>query len=507
LVWFDIDDVRLDRALLATRGDTLALTRDRVWFVDGNAGQSEVEAIGLFECGPSGTVLAHTLFDGDDVAAAYVALDARFAELNADQGNAAWRAVQRLRDAAARRDIQAFSDALHPDFISVDRRSGALLRLEGDEALDTYRILLSLDEFAWESILVATRGDRLVLTRDTVTFVDGHAGPAEVSYLQVAQVDEQGLWVESEAFDIDDLDAAHAALGSRHDALLTSVEAADGLTWFENDAWRTLLRLRDAAHRRDIQGIRRAIHPEAVSIDHCNAGLRLEGDAFFEVFPFMLALDEFTWESTLVATRGDRLMLTRDTVTFVDGRAGPADVVRLNVVEVDERGRQIWVETFLPDDLDAAYDALDDRWVALGATPFGPVLKRSVAARDWDAFASVLAPNCTVIDHRTTGWGTVDRDTAVGYQRSLAEVAPDAHWWVDHVRRQGNVYLGASRVVGAETGGAWEIAFITVGVTQPNGPAQHVEAYDVRDLPIAIERFDQLVADPSAQRQRNQRPQ
>jgi len=58
-----------------------ALTRDLAWFVDGNAGPSEVANLTLVESGPDGRVRSHTAFDVDDLDVAYTALEARFAEL------------------------------------------------------------------------------------------------------------------------------------------------------------------------------------------------------------------------------------------------------------------------------------------------------------------------------------------------------------------------------------------------------------------------------------------
>jgi hypothetical protein len=335
--------------------------------------------------------------------------------------------------------MQGLLAGLDSSFVSVDRRSSVLLRLEGDDALDTYRFMFTLDEFTWETTLVATSGDRLALTRDTVSFVDGQAGPAEVTYLNVVQVDEHGMVVTFDSFDPDDLDAAYAALDARYAELAPSDNARVGIEWFENDAWRTHLRVRDAAYRRDIEGIREAVHPEAVSIDRNNAGLRLEGDAFFDPLRILLALDEFTWDIRLLATRGDRLALTSDTVSFVDGRAGPTEIVLLNLIEVDEHGREIRSETFPRDDLDAAYDALEDRWVADGATALGRVMTRAFDARDWDTFASVFASDFTITDFRTAGWGTVNRDTLVEYHRGIAELSHDARFRIDHARRHGNV--------------------------------------------------------------------
>src|SRR5262249_32736554 len=126
---FSFSDFRIEQSLLAVRGDDLALTRDRAWFVDGHAGLSEVETLSVFQSGPDGRVVVHILFDADALDAAYAALDARYAELNIGEGNVAWRAALQLSDAQARHDWKSVRDVLDPTHVYVDHRQGIRLRL------------------------------------------------------------------------------------------------------------------------------------------------------------------------------------------------------------------------------------------------------------------------------------------------------------------------------------------------------------------------------------------
>jgi hypothetical protein len=124
----------------------------------------------------------------------------------------------------------------------------------------------------------------------------------------------------------------------------------------------------------------------------------------------------------------------------------------------------------------------------------GATLRRAVAARDWESLAAVFAPECTFADYRTAGWGEVSPAQFVDYQRSLGDLAPDTRIWIDHSRSQGNVHLSTGHVSGTHAGGAWEIAYVTVGLTGPDGRSTHVESYELGDLAIARARFDELVA-------------
>ena len=106
----------------------------------------------------------------------------------------------------------------------------------------------------------------------------------------------------------------------------------------------------------------------------------------------------------------------------------------------------------------------------------------------------MFAPECTFADYRTAGWGDVTPAQFVDYQRSIGDLAPDARIWIDHSRSDGNVHLSTGHVSGTQAGGAWEIAYVTVGLTGPDGRSTHVENYELTDLAIAHARFDELVA-------------
>ena len=55
---FELDELTYQRWLLATRGDRLALVRERVLFVAGDAGESEVLGLTVVECDTKGLIVA-----------------------------------------------------------------------------------------------------------------------------------------------------------------------------------------------------------------------------------------------------------------------------------------------------------------------------------------------------------------------------------------------------------------------------------------------------------------
>src|SRR5262249_56171820 len=82
----------------------------------------------------------------------------------------------------------------------------------------------------------------------------------------------------------------------------------------------------------------------------------------------------------------------------------------------------------------------------------------ALAAGDWEALSTVLAPDLVVRDHRLLGWDTLHGPQAyLEAVRSLVELAPDVRLRVDHVLEmcpRGVIY--APSWVGTRDGGAFE---------------------------------------------------
>jgi hypothetical protein len=109
-----------------------------------------------------------------------------------------------------------------------------------------------------------------------------------------------------------------------------------------------------------------------------------------------------------------------------------------------------------------------------------------------------MTPDCTFGDYRTAGWGDINPDSFIEFQRSVGELSPDTQLWVDHMRSRGNVYMTVGRAFGTRAGGPWEIAYLTVGVCEPDGRAAHIETYELDDMARAQKRFAELAPPESA---------
>src|SRR5262249_17784251 len=173
---------------------------------------------------------------------------------------------------------------------------------------------------------------------------------------------------------------------------------------------------------------------------------------------------EMTWsrfQSEVLATRGGRLAFTRVRFEGSNRSAGPSEVEFLSVVEGNDRGDRIAHVMFDPDDLEAAYDELDARYLAGEAAPFRhakvmTAFKRAFAARDWDAMASLLAEDYVLVDHRPLGWGTLDGPTYLESLKALAELAPDTRFRTDHLWVSARGLMFVNVLHGTRDGGAFE---------------------------------------------------
>src|SRR5262249_42810753 len=142
----------------------------------------------------------------------------------------------------------------------------------------------------------------------------------------------------------------------------------------------------------------------------------------------------------VLATRGNRLMLGRYVWQGSDGHVGPSEIEYLSIIEVDDRGDHVAVVMFDPDDLDAAYAELDERYAAGEAAPYAAAwqtylrLWRALAAQDWEQLVATFAPDFVIEDHRPVGLFTsFSRDEWVASARALFDLRPDTTVRLAHV--------------------------------------------------------------------------
>jgi ketosteroid isomerase-like protein len=234
-------------------------------------------------------------------------------------------------------------------------------------------------------------------------------------------------------------------------------------------------------------------------IDDRRAGLGTEvvgRDAIIDMYRLAaadLGFKRFRYD--VVATRGDRLGLFRALV--FDDSDNEVELLALNALDADGRFGTGAVYFDLVD-LDAAFDELDDRWLAspesseLDECFFG--LARSYNARDWDRMRSLLADDIIHVDHRTLGSGILTgADEYMRRLRSGVDLSDDRQLRVTDVRLiDGGGRVFASTIVGrSDDGGQMEWLDLRVLAVR-DGKIVSAEQFPADGLDDAIARAREL---------------
>ena len=169
------------------------------------------------------------LFDEADIDAAL----ARFDELSRpvpQLENAASRTYERFLACFGASEWVAISEMLAEDIRNDDRRRvvSAGVRQGRDATIASMRAIADLGRFVNSSTVVATRGGRLVLSRERFS-VEGEEPDAVLAeVLGIVEIDAEGRIVARVVFDPDDIDLAFAELDSRY---LAGEAAVHSHTW------------------------------------------------------------------------------------------------------------------------------------------------------------------------------------------------------------------------------------------------------------------------------------
>jgi len=494
--FFEYDSIRYSWELLATRGDRLALGRGFTEMSDDSSGPSEIEWLTIVEVDEAGRRVAGVLFDPGDLDAAYAELDERYAAGEAAPHAGTWEMLQRFMRTVASRDWERVASVYTEDFVFEDHRLLGWGTRSWDETL---KQLLAMVELAPDARL---RSDHaLAINRRGILNVarwmgsrDG--GVFEIPLVGVILCAPDGRFRRIHSYALDQLDAARAcfdALTSEPPALRienAATRAADrfGAVWEARD-WKRSAELFPTGFR---QIDRRAM-----------VQLELDRDQFLEWMRTTFEMSSSRLEQQVLATRGDRLALSRDRVEVADHNLGPSEIESLSVIEVGEHGERVATVRFDPDDLDAAYAELEERYAAGEGARGGQwavgdgSYSRAIAARDWDALAALCAPELVVNDHRLLGWEPLRGRTAyIESVKALFDLAPDARLRIDHIIRSDHGELVVSGWVGTRDGGAFEMPRLVVIEYDRLRRMSRIDGYDPEQLDAARARFAALRPDP-----------
>ncbi len=492
---FEIPESRWHTELIATRGERLALFRARFSGGAAEGGQIVAEHLTLNERDAQNRTTTLVVFDLDQMNAAYAELDLRYAAGEGAPHATLLASMDEFRRAAAIGDRNALARLL-PDHFTMEshRRFGSTgTRLSRDEYIASMGVVEGL---AVQGILRLDhlRTSATAAIGDSTWYGTRDGGDFELPVVFVFE-HEGGRFRAWELFDREQLGAAFA----RYEELMAG---ATQVARIENAATRSRDRFIEAWNRRQWERIASGFSAGFRQIDRRGMGqLDLDLEQHLASLRLIFEKTSSRFTAKVIATRGERLALTRSRFEATTRSAGPSEAETLSLVELDDRGDRNVVVMFDPENLDAAYAELDARYAAGEAADLGRVaaamsaFNRAFADRDWDALAAQCAPDIIVNDHRLLGWETLHGAAAyLAAVRSLVDLAPDARLRLDHVTRSEHGYLVITVWAGTREGGAFEAPSLMVCELDEHARVRRFDQYDLDRFDEARSRFEVLGA-------------
>ena len=471
--------VTVDAELLAALGGRHALSRTTTRMQDAaiadsanRIGDVEIVLLIVTRVDTAGRTTRIERFKPDDLGAAL----ARLVELHADdelppdqrQGRCA--VAEMLRN----RRIDWTVDA-----IELDHRPASEVRYRFSDA-ERWRIVDIFgftEELAFIEILPEHRENEGDIGRSGIVVIDQFGG--------------DGLVHRSELYSAGQLDEAFA----RFDQLSGSL-ASDAIPP-PNAAALELRRANETFARQDLAGHVACFAPLAVHEDRRpRVRVTLTGrDAMEQHAEQMIGAVSHA-ESTLLATRGDRLSLDLVRYQGTYGDWGSWEDEMIHLTETDEHGRISYTLTLLADDLDAGFAELDARYAAGEGRPFDWASDVATAAaynrHDWAAYESSLAEDFQYVDHRAARFGEGNRTQFISAYRTVFDLVPDAKMRVLAVPRlttTGGVCI-FERTGHDQTGAP--VSWREIGIfLKAHGLFQFIESFPIDHLQVALAQFDQ----------------
>ncbi|GFG84550.1 hypothetical protein BST10_02550 [Mycolicibacter algericus DSM 45454] len=453
---------QIDHAMIAARGERLALSHMITTIPDARPGAPQDELLQLYGIDEEGRVTLQIWFDVDDMDAAIAELDAAYARLEGERvparlENAAARVYRRNLAHYAARDWDALSKTFAQNIVEDDRRrvANAGLRRGRDAVTAGNRALAELGvTFALDAI--ATRGERLALSHGRAS-----AGQPPDDFhgdlLDVAEIDADEQVVAHVIFEADDFEAAIAELDTRY-------LAGEAATYAQT--WSALTQTYAAANRKQLQ-----LTPDCVNIDHRRLATIETGH--------LAAYLRSSWDDAqnfVVYIEAVHRLSARGAV-FTQAARGTSDR------GFDAEWREVIVATFDGDlvnrceqfdetDLDTALARFEElhpraRRLENAASRVYERFQACFLTRDWDALRQILAEDVSTDDRRrvVNGGFQQGRDAVVAELSAISEIGSetlDLAFDVIAIRGE-HLFLGRTRYsVGDERSGAFQVDSLEV---------------------------------------------
>ena len=363
--------MRLRLAVVAVRGERLALTRLEVGTADVSPGAPHDEFLTLGGLDGDGRIALHVAFDSDDIDAAMAELDALHAQFEHEQpkpprlDNACVQAIRKVNAAIGREAWSEYEAMFATDvFVESRRKIVGFPEVVYSPREWTHQVkdLRGIGAESHRYVVVAVRGERLALTRLAIGTGDASPGAPQEEVLHLHGLDEDGRIALQIFFDIDDIDAAMAELDAVHAQFENEQPSAPRL---DNAANRVLERYFAHFAAREWNAMAETLAGDFMTDDRrrvVNAGIRHGRDAEIANMRAFAEVGTLDITLTVVATRGERIVLVRDYLSVRDW--SDSSYSGVSVIEINADNQISAHVLFDVDDFDAAVTELDARYLA-----------------------------------------------------------------------------------------------------------------------------------------------
>jgi hypothetical protein len=476
----DVADFVANRTsdVLATRGARIVLSKARVSGRDERPEAFHTEVLDVVEIDTDGRVMARSLFDPDDVEAAFEELDARYLAGEAAPYSRTWSLLTQTHATLNRHEMHPIT----PDWVNIDNRRG-LAFAPGDivrVARDTFD---DMPDATFHIVAVHRLSDLGGVITQAIHGTSRKGLEAEWQHIALYTF-EGDLVNRCEIFDEADLDAALARfdeLRPQAPRLANMASQVDQHFWayFAARDWDAMAET--TADAMCVDDRRRVV----------NAGVRHGRDAQIANLRAMADVGITKITSTVIAIRGERLALTR--LSNRGLRHAQFGVELLAVVEIDADNKLAAHIAFDPDDVDAAFAELDARYAAGEAAAYASTwsviegIQTAVNRREVPA----MIPDPGYIDHRPLV--SIEGADLAASIRAIFEIHSTYSVYVEAVHRLDELGAVYTQVHSGTSHDGVDAEWRIIEVQTVDGDLlSRAEVFDEADLDPAFARFDEL---------------
>jgi class 3 adenylate cyclase len=463
--------------VIATRGERIALLRVRASGRDPESIRND--AFNIIETDADERVVGAVVFDLDDIDAAFAELDARYLAGEAAAHAHTWSVVSDAYAAMNRHELFPTPS----DWVNRDHRRPGIIEDGGlNASLRSLWELIPDLTFRIEAVHRLT--DLGAVCSHVARGVSRDGFDAEWRGIEVITVDRD-LINRCEIFDATDLDAAIAHFA----------ELQPPTRRLENTASRVHGRLKARIGAGDWSGVGELLADDIAIEDRrraVNSGIQRGRDAAVADMRSAIDLGLTDISLTVIATRGDHLELCRTCISYQD-QPEAFRIEFLSVLETNADDRIVSRIAFDLNDIDAAFEELDARYVAGDAAAHADI---------WSVVAKVPAqfnrhelftttPDPAYIDHRRLV--SIEGADLASSVRAVWDITSDASVHIEAVHRlseRGALFTEMLKMTSRDGFDA-EVRMLMLFIVD-GGLISRVEVFDEADLDAALTRFNEL---------------